>query len=550
MRAHLIASFVAVLMLTGVAVAESFEDGMAAFDLGDFAEAARIFRLLAEQGNPHALYRLCLIYSAGVNGVPQDDAEAAKWCQSAVAPLRLLAEQGDADAQNDLGTIYAQGWGVPPDLAEAAKWYGLAAEQGQAQAQGHLGHMYFFGRGVPRDSALSYMWYSLAFDDPEFADLVGGQEVLDTLARGMTAEQLVEAERLAQARKSGDRPTARRAEPPLYSPSAPAEMLDLSAISTSNDGELIVPKSVHVGLNHDCFLDEDGILYCWNVILQDKVRYEVKRIGEIPRLISIELREYFDCGIDIAHAAWCWGEGFKEDNETYEPVRIEKIPGMPAVGAIAVGWVHVCAVGKTGAVWCWGGNAGGELGTGDTINHWEAAQHVQELPEAVAIGAGINNSCAVTGAGQAYCWGTDDPGSPGPTGKPFVFESKLPVKITGAEELVAVENGSNFVCAIDTKGGVVCWGSNIMGQLGAGMTSGGVFRQNFSGPVRSLDASYFNACASIEDGSVLCWGAWEDQNLSTAHAVVGIVDAVQISVDSDRACIVNKSHEIWCWGKR
>ena len=45
---------------------------------------------------------------------------------------RLAAEQGDAQAQNNLGLMYDAGQGVPQVNAEALKWYRLAAEQGDA----------------------------------------------------------------------------------------------------------------------------------------------------------------------------------------------------------------------------------------------------------------------------------------------------------------------------------------------------------------------------------------------------------------------------------
>ena len=47
---------------------------------------------------------------------------------------RLAAEQGDADAQNNLGGMYAEGLGVPADPVEAYMWFELAAEQGHAMA--------------------------------------------------------------------------------------------------------------------------------------------------------------------------------------------------------------------------------------------------------------------------------------------------------------------------------------------------------------------------------------------------------------------------------
>ena len=70
-----------------------------------------------------------------------------------VTELRLAAEQGDADAQFNLGVMYANGEGVPENDAEAVKWYRLAAEQSHADAQFKLGVMYDLGNGVPENDA-------------------------------------------------------------------------------------------------------------------------------------------------------------------------------------------------------------------------------------------------------------------------------------------------------------------------------------------------------------------------------------------------------------
>jgi len=66
---------------------------------------------------------------------------------------RKAAEQGVADAQNDLGFMYENGQGVPQDYAEAVGWFRKAAEQGYANAQYNLGNMYRNGHGVERTSS-------------------------------------------------------------------------------------------------------------------------------------------------------------------------------------------------------------------------------------------------------------------------------------------------------------------------------------------------------------------------------------------------------------
>ena len=75
---------------------------------------------------------------------------------------RKAAEQGNAEAQFNLGGMYANGLGVPEDQAEAAKWYRKAAEQGHAEAQCSLGVMYQFGRGVSESDTEAYAWMAVA----------------------------------------------------------------------------------------------------------------------------------------------------------------------------------------------------------------------------------------------------------------------------------------------------------------------------------------------------------------------------------------------------
>tara|TARA_B110001469_G_C9399773_1_gene205529 strand:+ start:144 stop:533 length:390 start_codon:yes stop_codon:yes gene_type:complete len=88
----------------------------------------------AEQGDADAQFNLGCMYADG-EGVAEDSAEAVKWWLKA-------AEQGDADAQNNLGAMYDNGQGVAEDDVEAVKWYRKAAEQRTAMAQNNLGYMY------------------------------------------------------------------------------------------------------------------------------------------------------------------------------------------------------------------------------------------------------------------------------------------------------------------------------------------------------------------------------------------------------------------------
>jgi len=75
---------------------------------------------------------------------------------------KASAEAGQAEAEFDLGVLYAQGLGVRRDLTEASNWYGKSAKQGNAEAEFALGQLYSRGWGVPRDEADALRWFDLA----------------------------------------------------------------------------------------------------------------------------------------------------------------------------------------------------------------------------------------------------------------------------------------------------------------------------------------------------------------------------------------------------
>jgi len=82
--------------------------------------------------------------------------------QKAYREWKAAAEAGQAEAQFDLGVLYAQGRGVRRDLTEAANWYRKSADQGNAEAEFALGQLYSRGWGVPRDEADALQWFQMA----------------------------------------------------------------------------------------------------------------------------------------------------------------------------------------------------------------------------------------------------------------------------------------------------------------------------------------------------------------------------------------------------
>ena len=100
--------------------------------------------------------------------------------------------------------MYGEGRGVPQDFAEAAHWYRLAAEQGDAQAEYNLGLAYARGEGVTQDIVEAHMWFNLAaarFPPTDSRNRAAAVKNRDTVAGEMTSEQLSEAQKRALAWK-------------------------------------------------------------------------------------------------------------------------------------------------------------------------------------------------------------------------------------------------------------------------------------------------------------------------------------------------------------
>jgi TPR repeat protein len=132
----------------------------------------------AENGDAEAQYNLGMMF---LNG---DYTEAAKW-------LRKAAEQGIAEAQFNLGVMYYKGQGIPQDYAEAEKWLRKAAEQGVVEAQYKLGDAYSTVHGIPQDLAKAMKWYRKAAEQGH----AGAQTALGTRYQigQTTPEELAEA---------------------------------------------------------------------------------------------------------------------------------------------------------------------------------------------------------------------------------------------------------------------------------------------------------------------------------------------------------------------
>lgn len=143
---------------------EALLDAINERELGQHQQALLKFDVLANQGNPKAIYNKGLMVLNG-QGILDDYAQAQRLFESALSPLQSMAKQNDPYAQYALGDMYEYGFGTDVNTAEAARWYAKAldaflpsAQAGDAFAQFMLAVIYRNGVGVDEDDKKVLYW--------------------------------------------------------------------------------------------------------------------------------------------------------------------------------------------------------------------------------------------------------------------------------------------------------------------------------------------------------------------------------------------------------
>ena len=112
-----------------------------------------------EQGDMEAQFNLGNMYYNG-EGTEVNYEKALYWWEKA-------AEQGDADAQFNLGDMYYEGEGTEVNYEKALYWWKKAAEQGDAEAQFNLGRMYCQGEGTEVNYEKALYWWEKAAEQDD-----------------------------------------------------------------------------------------------------------------------------------------------------------------------------------------------------------------------------------------------------------------------------------------------------------------------------------------------------------------------------------------------
>jgi alpha-tubulin suppressor-like RCC1 family protein len=237
------------------------------------------------------------------------------------------------------------------------------------------------------------------------------------------------------------------------------------------------------GDRHTCAIVADGAVVCWG--RNDLRQLGASKLRQSARSVSVALGPAVELAAARGHTCarladgtvWCWGQN-KDDQlgvqapprqTTSAPVRV---PGIEAAVSIAAGSEHSCAAVSDGRLFCWGDNHYGQLGHGVQLHNSLPPQPVPIRGEVAQVVAGARHSCARLRDGTAACWGDNIEGQVGNGG---TTPALTPVPVTTVDpdgtmgalaNIVLLSAGWHHTCALSATRKVVCWGSNVSGQLG------------------------------------------------------------------------------------
>ena len=353
----------------------------------------------------------------------------------------------------------------------------------------------------------------------------------------------------------------------------PATLLVWSVLWLLAHAPALHAQTIAAGGDHTCAFTPAGGTVCWgandNGELGDNTTIDRSTPNNVSGLpfgsIALAAGYSHSCAVTSVGAAMCWGLNLNSqlgDGTAIQRLLPVTVSGLSSgVTKVAGGRSHSCALGSGGGVQCWGKNNNGQLGTGTAPTADQATPAgVSGLGSGViAIGAGFDHNCAVTGAGAVKCWGANFGAQLGDPAANVIFEA-APIQVVGLTSgFIAVAAGSDHSCALSSGGAMKCWGDNASGAIGNGTLTLVIDSPSdvvgLSSGVTAITAGQFHSCALVTGGGVKCWGKNLDGQVGDGtttqrNAPVTVIasGATAIAAGANHTCALFGSGASSCWG--
>jgi len=242
-------------------------------------------------------------------------------------------------------------------------------------------------------------------------------------------------------------------------------------------------------------------------------------------------------------------------NGTSSTFRVLRPPTDFALATITVGLDQTCGLSPAGTAYCWGANGFGQLGDGSLADRAAPAPIAGGLTfTTLSAGGGgyeedVSFTCGVTTAGDGYCWGGSFRGALGDGST--VASHRTPVPVSGGLKFRTISAGGAHACGLTTANVAYCWGSNDVGELGVGDRNMRSTPVPVLGNLRftTITAGDFHTCATNPDATY-CWGGlWGGGGYSVVPTAVSTSSSFgTISAATEHTCGLTVAGTAYCWG--
>jgi len=330
-------------------------------------------------------------------------------------------------------------------------------------------------------------------------------------------------------------------------------------------------KSLALGSAHACVLTNLNGIQCWGKNDLGQLGTGDTGIQLTPVNVKgitlgmeqIVAGDSHTCALSDKGKLFCWGSnangqvGNDSQQDQLEPIEIQ-IPEEKVL-SIAAGTEHTCALTGAGNVYCWGRNDSKQLGVGASPQFSPIL--VPNLTNVQSIAAGGNHTCVLLIGGKVQCWGDNQRGQ---LGNNNLVPSESPITVENLPVIKSLTAGFDHTCVITETNAGMCWGGNGAGQLGIGNTESSVKSptnvQNLQSGLLAIKSFKSHTCA-IKESAIDCWGNNQYGQLGNGQQGVGVYSSVPVEVfiqknqfvsigtGNDFTCVRTKDGLVYCWGK-